>query len=488
MPGFKDSLRGLLLALGIAALAGPVWADSLEKLTIFVPATAGGGWDQTGQLIRSVLKSSRLVEHAEITHAPGVSGVVGLAQFVHGHRGDPTAVLIGGLAMVGATNATRAKISILNVTPIARLTADYQALLVHPSSRFKTAADLLAEFKARPESISWVGGASGDHMHQAVGRIADALGIEPKQVRYVAFADGREARRALTAEQVIIEGYGEVIEDVRSEKLRLLAVTAEKRFPGADVPTFRELGIDLVVTNWRGVFAAPDISAAEKARLVELIGKVVADAHWRAGLQRLGWVDSFLPGDAFARFVESEHLDTAARAAPRNAPPTSTFVRVMGLSAVPQERLFLIGGLGLAGLAASFVFLVWQRRLARRREAVLHTELEEAQEQAKRSDREIEELLGGLEKEIARQFQAWRLSMAEREVALLLLKGLRHKEIAEIRQSSERTVRQQALSIYKKAGLEGRTDLAAFFLEDLLAPRPPGAGDVMHTKLRPVFR
>ena len=71
---------------------------------------------------------------------------------------------------------------------------------------------------------------------------------------------------------------------------------------------------------------------------------------------------------------------------------------------------------------------------------------------------------------INRQFETWALSPAERDVALLQLKGLRHKEIAELRKTSERTVRQQALSVYRKAGLSGRTDLAAFFLEDLLLP------------------
>ena len=67
----------------------------------------------------------------------------------------------------------------------------------------------------------------------------------------------------------------------------------------------------------------------------------------------------------------------------------------------------------------------------------------------------------------------WSLTTAEREVALLMLKGLRHKDIASLRGTSERTVRQQALTIYKKAHLDGRTDLAAFFLEDLLQPAFP---------------
>jgi DNA-binding CsgD family transcriptional regulator len=78
--------------------------------------------------------------------------------------------------------------------------------------------------------------------------------------------------------------------------------------------------------------------------------------------------------------------------------------------------------------------------------------------------------LRGLGAAVDRQLERWSLSPAEREVGLLLLKGLSHKEIAEVRATSERTVRQQALSVYRKAGLSGRAELAAFFLVDLLGP------------------
>lgn len=81
-------------------------------------------------------------------------------------------------------------------------------------------------------------------------------------------------------------------------------------------------------------------------------------------------------------------------------------------------------------------------------------------------------LIAGLSAAIDEQFTRWALSPAEREIALLLLKGLSHKEIAQIRSVGETTVRQQARSLYRKGGLSGRYDLAAFFLEDLLGPRP----------------
>lgn len=97
-------------------------------------------------------------------------------------------------------------------------------------------------------------------------------------------------------------------------------------------------------------------------------------------------------------------------------------------------------------------------------------DLELARLQGQRWRSESRTLLQGLGQAIDTQFTRWNLTDAEREVALLLLKGLSTKEIAVVRAGSERTVREHARSIYTKAGLTGRAALSAFFLEDLLAP------------------
>ena len=101
----------------------------------------------------------------------------------------------------------------------------------------------------------------------------------------------------------------------------------------------------------------------------------------------------------------------------------------------------------------------------------LRGELARSHEEAERWRNEARELIDGLGAAIHRQFERWQLTPAEREVGLLLLKGLSHQEVADVRGTSERTVRQQARALYKKAGLSGRADLAAYFLEDLLLPR-----------------
>lgn len=131
-------------------------------------------------------------------------------------------------------------------------------------------------------------------------------------------------------------------------------------------------------------------------------------------------------------------------------------------------------------MAISLSFAVWLYRGWRRasqslaaarrafasRQATLQAERDEWRAHAQSA-------LAGLGVAIDQQFSAWKLTPAEREVALLLLKGYGHKQIAGATQRSERTVRQHAVMVYQKSGLAGRAELAAFFLEDLLLPREP---------------
>lgn len=106
------------------------------------------------------------------------------------------------------------------------------------------------------------------------------------------------------------------------------------------------------------------------------------------------------------------------------------------------------------------------------RTALAHSQESLAERQAERDQwrASAEHALAGLGRAIDAQFDTWSLTPAEREVAVLLLKGLGHKQIAGRTGRSERTVRQHAVSIYGKAGLGGRAELAAFFLQDLTLP------------------
>ena len=144
---------------------------------------------------------------------------------------------------------------------------------------------------------------------------------------------------------------------------------------------------------------------------------------------------------------------------------------------IAEGSIFLVGLIGAVFMADRLMQIVRSERSVREHALALAEQLRVSEAEAARWRDESRDLLQGLGAAIDRQFERWALSPAEKEVALLLLKGLSHKELADVRSITEATARQQARAVYKKAGLTGRHDLAAFFLEDLLLPvRAPGAG------------
>jgi DNA-binding CsgD family transcriptional regulator len=117
---------------------------------------------------------------------------------------------------------------------------------------------------------------------------------------------------------------------------------------------------------------------------------------------------------------------------------------------------------------------MWFRTYSLRKESiVLKTQMNLLHKDHQYWKDEAHSHLQGLGDAIDKQFSRWELTEAEKEVGILLLKGLSHKEIANIRNTSDKTIRHQATSVYKKADLDGRAQLSAFFLEDLLLPTEP---------------
>jgi putative tricarboxylic transport membrane protein len=298
-------LSRLAAACAFAALSSAAFAAPAE-LSIMAPAAPGGGWDQTARSMQSVLQEAGIVGNVQVVNVPGAGGTIGLAQFVNDDKGNATKLIVGGYVMVGAIIANKSPVSLADVTPLARLTGEYDAIVVPKDSPIKSLADLIAMLKADPGSVSWAGGSAGGVDHIAVGLIARAAGVDPTRINYVPFSGGGEALAAILGGQVTagISGYGEFEGQVKAGELRLLALTGGPG--GPDLPTLKSQGIDVDVQNWRMVAAAPGITDAEKADLVAAIEKMAGSDQWKAVLAAKGWQDTFLAGDAFATYLDEQ--------------------------------------------------------------------------------------------------------------------------------------------------------------------------------------
>jgi putative tricarboxylic transport membrane protein len=300
------------LLLGTAAVSlltlERAQAQAVDLLKIFVPAAPGGGWDQTARTIEQVLRATGAVKGVQITNVGGAGGTVGLPQFLNQWRGQGNALMVGGMVMVGAIIANKSPVKLTSATPIARLTGEFQALVVPAQSPFKSAKDLADALKADPTKVPVAGGSAGGSDHILLGMIAKALAVAPTKVSYVAFAGGGPATAALLGNQVAagISGYGEFAEQIKAGKLRLIAISADKRQPGIDAPTLKEQGIDVELFNWRGVFAPPGVNDAQRKAMIALMEKMAASPQWAEACQKRDWTQITLLGDDYKAFLETE--------------------------------------------------------------------------------------------------------------------------------------------------------------------------------------
>jgi putative tricarboxylic transport membrane protein len=296
----------LKLAKFLAALLVSGAAAAQPSLKMMIPANPGGGWDQTGRSLAAAMQGAKLVSGVQFENKGGAAGAIGLAQFANSAKGDPNAVMIGGMVMVGGTYLQKSPVTLAQVTPLARLTSEWEVIVVPASSPHKTMADLVKAFKADPGKVSWGGGSAGGTDHILAGLIAQAVGVEAKRVNYVAFRGGGEAVAAIIGGHVTagVSGIGEFAEHVKSGKMRALAQSGPQKVDG--IPSLKEQGIDVVLGNWRGIFAAPGITPAQQAALVRLVQDATGTPAWKGTLEKMGWSGEFLAGDAFKAFLEQD--------------------------------------------------------------------------------------------------------------------------------------------------------------------------------------
>ena len=304
----RDTFLKTMLAMGAStSLPLNAWAAA-PKLKLMIPANPGGGWDMTGRALGKALLDAKLAEAVTYDNRGGAAGALGLAQFVNGAKNDPNALLVMGAVMLGGIISGKPPVSLTQATPIARITSEYNVFVLPTNSPFKTMADVVAQLKKDPGSVKWGGGSRGATEHVAAAMIAQAVGVDPAKINYVAFRGGGEATAAIIGGNVTVGGSGmsEFAEYIAVGKMRAIAVTSDERLPGVNVPTLKEQGINVAIGNWRGVYGAPGLTAPQRDALVALVTSVMKSAPWQEALKKNDWTPAVLTGPAFATFVDQE--------------------------------------------------------------------------------------------------------------------------------------------------------------------------------------
>jgi putative tricarboxylic transport membrane protein len=308
----NEFLKTLLATTVTGSMSGI--ACAAPTLKMMIPANPGGGWDGTGRAFGKAIVDAQLADAVQYENKGGAAGAIGLAQFIPSTKGDPNALMMMGAVMVGGLITSKSPLSLSQCTPIARLISEYNTFVVPANSPFRNMKDVVDAMKRDPGSVKFGGGSRGSTEHIAACMIARSTGVDPKKVNYVAFRGGGEAASAIIGGNVSVGGggYSEVVEHLKSGKMRAIGVTSEKRIKGIDIPTLREQGINVVLGNWRGLYAAPGITPQQQAELISLVTATAKTKAWQESMAKNGWTPALLSGKEFADFVDYEFTSLRA--------------------------------------------------------------------------------------------------------------------------------------------------------------------------------
>lgn len=296
------------LLIAVAGCGGSTDSGDAAGLRIMVPNPPGSGYDLTARIAAKALEDAEIVREVQVFNLPGAHGTVGLHRLIY-ERGNDQLLMLMGLGVIGSQYTQQTQAKLTDTTPIARLMEEPNIIVVTRDSPYRTLDDLVRAWRGDPSAVSVGGGsAAGGPDHLATMLLAQAIGVAPRQARYVRYDGGGTLLAAILGRQVSVgvSGVGEYAALIRSGQLRVLAVTSEERLPYLDAPTAREAGVDVVFTNWRGVVAPPGLTDTQVARLRTIVDRMHDSEEWRAALTRNGWTDAYLTGEAFTSFVRDE--------------------------------------------------------------------------------------------------------------------------------------------------------------------------------------
>lgn len=285
-----------------------------NNLMIVAPSGAGGGWDLTARAIAKTMNDTKLIEKPiTVENKPGGGGAVYMAEFATKEVKNDYALMVKSPPLLINNNKAEGNspYGYKDTTPLAQLTRDYGAIVVKADSEFQTLNDVLEAIKSDATSVTFAGGSAPGSMDHLVGILpAFEYGIDPKTVKYVSYDGGGEAVAALLGNNadVIATDASTIGQYVKSGDVRVLAVSSSERLGGelAEVPTFKEEGIDAEFTIWRGLFGPKEMSDAAVGYWSGKLKEMVETDEWKAELERNGWESEYRGSEDFTKYLEEQ--------------------------------------------------------------------------------------------------------------------------------------------------------------------------------------
>lgn len=306
-------LATTLLIPGTFALAqGQGWTPQ-KNVEIVVPAAPGGTNDKLARQVERTLTAAKLAPSIAVVHRAGAGGQLA-NNYLSQQSGDAHYLLIAAPTLLTAHITGVSKLSHADFTPIATIFNDHMVFAVNAASPIKAGKEFASRLRGNAQAMPYgFSSALGNHHHIATGLFMKAIGAPVRELKPVVFKGSSEAVTALLGGHLewISTGAANAAPHAATGKLRVLGVAAPKRLPAAmaDVPTWKEQGIDLVYGSWRVIIAPRGIAPEAVTYWENALRKASDTAEWKTELERYFWSDFFVTGAALRKTLEKEYAD-----------------------------------------------------------------------------------------------------------------------------------------------------------------------------------
>ena len=315
--GSGITLRALL-ALAMACLgltpaaAQDTWSPS-KNIEIIVASGPGGAADREARVTQSFLLKQPGLPVVNVVNRPGGGGTVAWS-FVMQRPGDGHTLSTLSVAAITNKILGNSEISYRDLTPLAILMHEYIAVWTRDASSIQSGKDLVERLRKDPSSVSFgLSSALGNQNHIVIGMIAKAAGIDPRSAKIVVYSSGGKGIPAALGGHVDVWAgtLGSAVGLARKGgPIRMLGVSSAQRAsgPAAEFPTFREQGIDVVHSAFRGLQGPPGLSAAQRAFWDRTFAPIVASEEWKKTVEKHAWGGSYLDSAATKKYLDEESV------------------------------------------------------------------------------------------------------------------------------------------------------------------------------------
>jgi putative tricarboxylic transport membrane protein len=304
-----------LLLASPTVLAQSAWKPD-KPVEIIVTCQPGCGPDIAARNIQRIWQEHKIVTvPAVVVNKSGGGGSVAFA-YLQQKPGDAQSIVLSGAGAVVNTIMGRGT-GYKELTPVAVMAAEYVGIAVRADSPLKSGRQLMDLLRKDPQSVPFgVSNSLGNANHQAVALAMKAAGIHPAKARVAVFQSGGQSTTALMGGhvQVVPASVGLWVSPLKAGQVRLIAVTSPQRLKGdvANVPTWREQGIDAVVSVWRMINASPGITPAQLAYWQDALKKTTETPEWKRELEQNYQTDEFIAGAELTKTLENLHVQLRA--------------------------------------------------------------------------------------------------------------------------------------------------------------------------------